>query len=324
MTNFYLVYRPFHLDYVRMIIQTHHHSDENIIIDHFGKGDINEPNVYDSEIHVFPRETLKKVFFLKKMKAVIENSIAENDHVTFFIPHSLGILSNYVLFTLKRKYPHVKISLYYEGVIFFKKYKHSFFENMFFYLSRWMVGFINGIPYLIKEEILDLNAPEIDKLYSPFKFNVPIDKLVITELEKLVYDPCPDSCLILGHAIQYNTEIVNGIVSAMFKKINDLNIGTIFYKDHPVDDCTVFHKTASEYGKTMVIIEKRVSAESIILQCKPKYIISGWSSGLLNLSSSIPPEVKIFSFVNNLIIRKEALEDMIKIFTEQKIEVSYV
>ena len=313
------------MEYVKKIINTHHEFENNIIIDHFNTH--SSETIIDSyiTIKILSNSIIKRIRQFREIKSSILFSARNGDDINVFIPHTLGILSNYAYYVLAIKFKNIKLNIFYEGVIFFYNYNHNIKKNFSYYLSRWGVSLFSGIPYNINGKLLDLNNIRISKIYSPYlNIDAPTKKIIETKLDDIQYIPKNDTCVILAHGIDATFELQKKLVSAIFCKISEMNIDVIFLKDHPMEKCDMFYILAADMKIDIKVIESQLPIESIILQYAPKYIFSLWSSSIVNLKKTLPTEVEVFSIVSSEIIQRFKLEKLIQVFLQQEIRVIYV
>jgi len=321
-----MIYRPFHFEYAKKIIKTYLNADVNILVNHFNKHYSKNEVDNITRIDNLPAGAFKMTRAVKKIKNQLLELAKTNQPVTIFIPHTLAILSNYSIFTLAKKYKNVRINIFYEGIIVFYDYEHDYLKHIGYYISRWLAGFISGISYTMNKRLLDFYDPRIHKIYTPFlNINAPKEKLVKTSLDKINYVPDNDTCVILGLKLEneYDSE-VSRIIHAIYNKLDALKVTTVFFKDHPSEKNEMFEAIAKEQGKTLSLIHDTSPIEDIIGNYKPKYIISIWSSGLINLSSMLPQSAEIYCFVTEKITEKPEIKGIITAFAEQNINVIYV
>lgn len=326
MTNFFLIYRPFHFEYSKEIIATHFVSDTNIIINHFPSSFKREQGEFIKEINNLPPGAFKMSIAVKKVKRQFVALAKTNEPMQIFIPHTLAILSNYSFFTLSKKYSNVRINIFYEGVIVFYKYEHHYWQNIGYYASRWLIAFLTGIRYKPEKHLLNLHSDTIHKIYTPFlNIDAPKEKLVETSLHKKDYVTVKNSCVILGLIIEdrHKAEMIR-IIESIYTKIDELNITKIYFKEHPSFKNDMFEIIAKERGKKLSIINNTEPIENIIENYRPEYIMSIWSSGLINLSKMLPVSSRIYCFVTEKITEKDEVKKIINAFREQNIDIFYV
>jgi len=326
MDNYFMIYRPFHFTYVKKIIKTHLQQDYNVMINHYNSHFIIAPEDHVKQMINLPRGFLQKAIGVRNMKKQLLKLAREGRDVNIYIPHTLGILSNYAYYRLATKYKNIKINIFYEGVIVFYGYDHDYMENLWYYISRWFVSLFSGITYTIDKRLLDLNDERIKKIYTPFhNLDVAPEKIVDTGLEKINFVPQKDTCLIIGLKLddKFMDELPR-IITGIYHKLDELNVKTILFKEHPSDKCELFFTIAKDMGKTLHVINDISPVENIIADYRPEYVISSWSSAIINLSNMLPDTVGIYCFITEKITAKEEEKRLVMAFREQKINVVYV
>jgi hypothetical protein len=325
MTNYFMIYRPFHFEYAKKIIGSHLQTDSNILVNHYNAEYVFDAADTGNRIVNLPVKMYERALAIKEIKKELLSLAKAGKQMNVFIPHTLGILSNYAYFTLAASYGNVRVNVFYEGIIVFYKYDHHYFKNFGYYLSRWMVSFLSGIPYKVDKRLLDFNDSRVHKIYSPFlNLDAPRQKIVKTDLEQVDFVPREDTCVILGLKLENKfQEELKKIITAMYARLTELNVKRIFFKDHPSEKCELFQSLARELGKELFIIEDTSPIENIIVNYSPKYIFSIWSSGIINLSNILPGSTEIHCFVTEKIITGE-LKKIIEAFKQQNIKVTYV
>lgn len=325
MKNYFLVYRPFHLNYVLSIIENKFSIGNNIVIDHFNTKMISPSNNTVEHILIDGSITNKMSRLLNIKKRMLLD-VQKGKSINVFFPHTLGLLSNYAYYQLKNRYPQIKLNLYYEGVLFFKdNYVHKIIPNLHYYVSRVVVGLLLGICYRVNSRICNLEDNRISQIYSPLNpLKTNCSKLVLSQFLKIRYEIKRGCCLILGHAIPYSSSIQESVIRSVFLRVLNYQISYIYFKDHPFDKCIKFIELANEIGVELVVLNRFESAEDIVSKINPEYIFSPWSSSLINLRAIVPESVDIECFVNEEIVKKEGLADLLGLFTKQNIVINYV
>ncbi|MBL7932755.1 MAG: hypothetical protein JNL60_12675 [Bacteroidia bacterium] len=324
MKNYFLVYRPFHYEYVLRIISEHHPGDDNVIVNHSGveyktsAGNISVINI--------PRGFAKRMKLLKAVKKDMLQWAQADEPMAVFMPHTLGILANYSYYQLAEKHKNVTINFFYEGVIVFYDYQHHYLKNFRHYASRYFAGLLSGIKFTFDKRLLNLNSPKVSKIYSPFlSIDAPKEKLVQSSLGEIEYTINDDSCVILGLRMpaRFDKEMTD-IIRRMYSKIKELGIKTVFFKDHPYEKNEQFILIAKEEGITLSLIEDPQPIEKIIDKYRPKFVFSIWSSGLMNLKTMLPGEIRIFSVVGKEIVEDQKLTPLLDVFAKTGIEIIWV
>lgn len=326
MINYFLVYRPFHLEYILSIIEMLPVSQKHIVINQstaISKSELNNTQV---EIINIPGSSFERIKSLRQIKSKILVDCEAGNEVTVYIPHTLGILANYAYNYLTSKYKNLKVNVFYEGVIVFYDYQHGYFKHFKHYFTRKLAAFACGIHFKIEKRLLDFYDERINLIYSPF-INIPApkEKIIHLPLKKIEFVPSEDTCIILGLKLskKYDNEL-NRIIRQMFKRIDDSNVKTIYFKDHPYEPNEKFFEVAEELTKKLIVINSTSPIEKIISDFKPKYVFSIWSSGMINLSQMLPNSVKLSCFVTHKIIDNDELKKLMQVFESQNIEVNFI
>lgn len=325
MTNYFMIYRPFHLDYARKIISCHCLNDRNVLVNHFPSREYSSDENGVRNPFYANQGGLSKLLELRKIKKELKRLAQQGEPVSVFIPHTLGILSNYVFYRLASRYKNVKLNIFYEGVIVFYTYQHHYLKNMAYYMSRFALSFAIGFVYRIDKTLLNLQDPRIHKIYTPFmQLEAPREKLVETPLEKIEYAPLLDTAVVLGSVLDEKfNEDMRKIIRCMYVTLEKLDIQKIYFKDHPVYKNGLFQSIAKEMGKELILIHDTSPIEKIIMRYSPKYIISIWSSGIVNLSVMLPASTKMYCFVTERLIKTETAKKLLNAFKRQDIEIIY-
>jgi hypothetical protein len=321
-----MIYRPFHFTYVKKIIKTHLSHDNNVVVNHYNSHFKIVPDDGVQQMINLPQKFLQKAIGVRNVKKQLLKLAREGREVNVFIPHTLGILSNYAYYRLATKYKNIRINIFYEGVIVFYGYDHDYMENLWYYVSRWFVSLFSGISYTIDKRLLDLNDDRIKKIYTPFhNLDTSPGKIIDIGLEKINFEPQKKSCLIVGLKLddKFMDELPR-IIRAIYNKLDELQIKTIFFKEHPSDKCELFFTIAEEMGKKLHVINDISPIETIIADYRPEYVISSWSSAIINLSNMLPDTVGIYCFLTEKITAKAEEKKLVMAFREQKINVVYV
>jgi len=326
MSNFFLIYRPFHYEYTKTIIENHFAADENILVNHYDSNYSVTPEIGIKEVLNLSRSILDRASEVKSVKKRLLKTARTGEIVNVFVPHTLGILSNYSFYRLAKRYKNVNIHVFYEGVIVFYNYDHNYLTNLKYYASRWLLSFLSGIRYTINKRLLNFYDDRIKSIYTPFiNIDAPAQKIIETGLRKIDFIPKKEICVILGLPIgKKHDEELRRIVLGIYKKCDELNISRVFLKDHPSHKSEMFHIVAAELGIKIEIIHDTTPIEGIIQNYLPAYVFSIWSSGLINLSNMLPSSINIYSFVTHKITENPEVKKMINVFEKTSINVVYV
>ncbi len=326
MTNYFIVYRPFHYEYAKKIIIDNFANDKNIIVNHFNVSYVAQSSDKIDSIMNLSTSTFNRASEIRNIKNQLLFLAKSGENVNVLIPHTLGILSNFVFFSLASKYKNIKVNIFYEGLIVFLNYDHEYLKNIGYYLSRWLISAFSGISYRIDKRLINFYDERIYKVYSPFlNLDAPREKIIETKINDIKYIPLNDTCVILGFKLhdKYKSDAVK-IIQNIYSKLDEWGVKKIYFKDHPVDKSELFHSIAKEVGKDIIEIKDITPIESIISNYSPKYVISIWSSGIINLSNMLPPTTKIYCFVTQNLVSSKEFVTVMEVFKAQNIEVVYV
>jgi hypothetical protein len=325
-TNIFLTYTPFHAEYARAISKQHFSRQENIVLNHFSKKDVvAEPGDKFSRVLNTGKKLSGAVAALFQFKREMLAASKSGKEVNILIPHSLGILSNYAYHRVCRKYPNVRIHIFYEGIIVFYSYAHGYRDNLKYYASRWLVSLMLGILYVPDKQILSLYDSRIASIYSPFlNIAAPREKIVLTPLSAVSFVP-ENNCVILGIGLPADQqEELKKIVIAIYHEVKRLGIEKVYYKEHPLDKSDVFGQVAAGAGVELIPITDTSPVEKIIHLYRPSFVFSSWSSGLINLKGLVPGSTHICCFVTPAIVNTRETKKLVDVFRQEKIEVIYV
>ncbi len=326
MINYFLTYRPFHVTYVTEITTTKLFDDDNRIINHFS-----EP-VELSSLSCFSRVLNVPVSFFARRAAfrtIIQEwqqELSTGKAIQIFIPHTLGMLSNFAFFRLAKAYPNLRINIYYEGVILFYSYHHDYLRNLKYYTTRYISGLISGIPYTIQKQLLNLYDERVTKVYSPF-IEIPVqpEKIVKVDLKKVQFEPQATTCILLGLDLGKGFDADSRkIVNAIFDRLQAEDIQLVYMKDHPSEKSKYFYEVAEERGIAMKPIKDKAPIETIIGNYQPGWVFSIWSSAMINLTSVAPKELNLVVYVTKHAVTTIGTTSLMQIFEKVGVEVNYV
>jgi hypothetical protein len=320
-----MIYRPFHLEYAKKIINTYFINEDNILVNHYPSGISTTGIGSDITLINITGGAFNKVKEIRKVRKQLLEQANHDQKITIFIPHTLGILSNYSFFKLAGHYKNVKVNIFYEGIIIFYDYEHGYLKNAGYYISRWALSLLSGISYTINKKLLDLKSQKIDKIYTPFvDIDAPEQKIVEMPFDKIDYEPQQDSCIILGLRLERTyDEDVRKIIVAMYQMVKEENIKNIYFKDHPSEKNELFNVVADEMGLTLILINDTSPIENIIGRYKPKYVMSIWSSGIINLKYILPASTFIYCFITKKMINNAQQKQIVDVFEKQGIIIKY-
>lgn len=326
MINYFFVYRPFHFDYIKEVISTCFKRDDNFVINHFAANYQTTENDSIKQLENLPESLYARTMAIRRLRKKIKELAEQNKELNIFVPHNLGLLSNYSYYRLAPDFKNVKINVFYEGVIVFYNYDHDYKENFGYYVSRWVSGFFTGTFYKIDKRLLDFYDKRVHKIYTPFlNIDAPKEKLVEVKLTPVNYEPKKNTCLLIGLKLEdrfkHNTAT---IIRAIYKKINDIGIEQLYFKEHPSDKCDLFYDIAKEFSRELIIINDKSPIEKIIHKYCPGYIISTWSSATINLSNMIPKSTNIYCVITKNMVDTEESRRLANAYSEQGIEMIYL
>jgi hypothetical protein len=326
MKNFFMVYRPFHFDYSVEIIRTHFVSAFNVLVDHYQHPYASADMPSSVTVLSVKQSGIKRIRALRSAARALRNAAKSGETVNVFIPHTLGVLSNYSYHTLSVRYPNVKVNVYYEGVIAFYGYRHSYFTNFRYYLSRWVASAFSGLRYTFENRLLDFHDARIHGIYTPFPaIDAPDGKVIYTPLRKVIYEPREDTCVILGLKLsQGQEEDMYRIINAIYDKVGLLGITNIYYKDHPAEESPDFLRIAGERHINLKVINDKSPVENLVIGLHPRYVFSIWSSGLVNLRHILPDDTEVFSFLTSRIAGQGDIGKLVQAFRENGVQVCFV
>ncbi len=322
MTNYFLLYRPFHFSYCTLIIEKFFKNETNVLISHFAGTQI-QAGANGIIPVAIGKGSLKDIAEMRRWVRTMIKTAKSGETVNVFIPHSLGILSNFAYNQLARKYKNVHIHIFYEGIIVFYNYEHPFWKNFGYYVSRSLMGALCGIRYHVESRLLDLYDPRIENIYSPFlNLKAPAEKLIKVELKKVEYLPLFDTCVILGLDLGPDLkEDMKRIITEMYNKAMSLGIKKVYFKQHPSEKNLLFDSIAEKMGITLHPINNSRPIEEIVGEYKPGFVFSIWSSAMANLTSVVPETVRIISFVTSNLSQNTEHKKILDRFEEMEIEV---
>src|SRR5690606_28341353 len=172
-TKVFVCQTPFQLSYSNYLINYFtngltRNKAENFLLIHSGlmvAGEDWPRNVVfvnvDNAKNAFDRFTK-----LKSAKKRIRMAANVKDvQVDFFIPHTGGLLANYIFNNKKLvNNVNVRFNLYYEGVL----YLYSYEERLnIHHAKRFLISLILGFRYRYNPKILPYNSPNVNKIYTP-------------------------------------------------------------------------------------------------------------------------------------------------------------
>lgn len=325
MHNYFLIYRPFHFEYAKRIINAHLATEQNVMVNHYVSAAISDNIQNVQKVINLSKGVFRRAIEIKRIKSELRKLAKQGEPITVFIPHSLGLLSNYAYFTLASRYNNVKVNVFYEGIIVFYTYDHHYFRNFRYYFTRWLVSLFSGIPYKIDKRLLNFNDKRIHKIYTPFlNIEAPREKIIRTSLQKVEFVPEEGVAIVLGLSLDSSyKDDLERIIRRIYTELESAGVTTIFYKDHPAEKCEMFYTIAKDMGKHLVLIDDKSPIENIIGNYKPKFIVSIWSSGIINLSDILPSSTRIICFVTEKITASQETKKIIQAFKSQGIDVIY-
>ena len=326
MTNYFFIYTSFHAEFCRRIIDLHFKGAHNVAVNHFRRPFEAVAGDSVSEIRNLGIGFWERMRGIRAVRSQLVKAAASGDQLNIFIPHKLGILSNFAYHVLSKKYRSVRINLFYEGVIVFYSYDHNYSENLKYYATRLLSGFLIGIRYRIDKRLLDLNDKRIDKIYSPFTdLETDPDKIVYTPLKRISYNTEKGTAIILGLVLaRKQQDDLRRIVNGIFEEVQSLGVTKIYYKEHPLDYSPLFHEVAKERGVELTMIRETQPVESIVHLYRPAHILSSWSSGILNLKCLLPDETSLYCFVTEEITKTTETKKLVSVFSRYGVLVKYV
>jgi hypothetical protein len=270
-------------------------------------------------------------FFARRLafRSIVQEwreELSTGKDIQIFIPHTLGMLANYAFFRLQKTYPSLRVNVFYEGVIMFYSYEHSYWKNIKYFSSRYVSGLLFGIPYKIEKQLLSLQDDRIYKIYSPF-LEIPAERSKIekVDLKKVNFTPNEKVCILLGLDLGPGLDQeARKIVEAIFDRIQSEGIDSIYMKDHPSEKSRFFHEVAVERGVKMQLINDKSPIETIIGNFQPGWVISIWSSAMINLTNVAPTSLRLLAFVSKTAVASIGADELINVFEKLGIEVNYI
>lgn len=322
MTNIFLLYRPFHADYCLEIVRQQQ-LDACVFVNHYSAQAFTT-DLKNSQTINFAGGIFNKIRQTREAKKLIEQVLAKGA-TRLFMPHTLGLLANYSYYRLWKKHPQLQLVMFYEGIIMFYDYHHSYFQNIRYYISRFFVALLCGFLYTPQKKLMDLFDERIKMVVTPFdSVNAPKGKISLVSLPQIEYQPDVKTCMILGLRIHGKPEKESvKIIEAIFNRVRDLGFQRVLFKDHPAEPNPLFNSIAEKFTINLEIITEKVPAERLVSKYRPATIISIWSSALINLRGSLKATVTIESFVSDAIVESPEHKKILSKFEESGIRVTY-
>lgn len=283
----------------------------------------NDNHDYFKELVVIEKKAgIKKVVQLFKIKHKI-NSILKKGNCQVFIPHTAALLDNYYFYSFPLHKYNTKINLYYEGILYFYKYEAPFTRKT--YLTRKLIGFLNGYNYQMELKILPVDDFRVHSIYTILKkFTLgPREKIREISLLKEKYKPQTNSVLIMGGkpSLLTNEEVIVLYDEMICSIQKELGVQTVYFKGHHADKSKNF-EIANRNRVEVIDITQHKPIEEIIDQYSPAAILSYPSSGLINLKAMYGDLIEIKCYYNK--IKKEDVKKLSPIFEHMEININLV
>jgi hypothetical protein len=219
----------------------------------------------------------------KKAKKIIDKIIKHPNHkVNFFIPHTSGLLTNYVFHhkdIISNK--NIGLNLFYEGILYFYDYEDRFQK---FHVQRVLLAVLLGFRYRFNKFILPYTSPKVKHIYTPTKKFTKGDDLKVIELpfeQKQSIEINRNHFLVLGGPVAFLNffyeDCINEIIASSNKE------RTIFYKGHSSFEThnpqfkNIFSEIATKYNIKYVALSNNEPVELLIEKIKPSVIYSYYS-----------------------------------------------
>lgn len=249
-------------------------------------------------------------------KAYIDKSV-KNQPCSLFISHTSGLLDNYVFFQLPKKYNSLKINFFYDGILYFYKYKEPFKK---IHNTRKKIGKLMGISYRFVPEIFPHDSPRINAIYTVLpNFTLGSkNKLVKVEMLANTYKPNKKSALILGGKPSLLThDEVKKIYKEMISIITKSGFDIVFFKGHHADNSLNFENVVDTNFHYKDITQNS-PIEEVLEIYQPAHIYSYPSTALVNLKAMYGGQIAINSFY--IADKKSDIDYMTPIF--EKLEIN--
>lgn len=317
--NIFICQTPFQGFYARRIIEhikSTSSKEQQFVIYHSGFED-----VFDTQDVELVNVDTEQGFYtsysrFKNAITAIANLKYSTDDINFFIPHTGGLIANFIYYSKAfNKNEKVFINLYYEGVLYLYDYKEPLKS---FHYKRFILGLLCGFVYTRNEVILPYNAKSIYKIYTPIKKYTqgPIEKLVDLEFNKQKSTKNKAKAhLVLGGPVTFINELYTEAINEILAGHQDINSSDleIYYKGHGSFKThnrhfqNVFATISEARNIKYTELSLLSPIEDLMENVSPCCIYSYYSSALLNLRLMGYDDIRIICYLSD----KEKVEPVI-------------
>ena len=238
-------------------------------------------------INITAKSNFHNVIVLRSALKAITSLLEGEEKINVFSSHTGGLIANFLFFN--KKYQNkIIFNFYYEGILYFYKFKEKF---QWVHFKRMLVAFIVGFRYRYQKEIFPYNSEKINCIYTPLIEKTLGDskklKFVSLSGEKKPIATRVNSCLIIGGPISnlknYYEKCLDNIQN------NSLSSSVIYYKGH--SSFLTHHKkykylfkaVAQKYFINYEELEIQSPLENLIADYEISKIYSYYSSSLINI-----------------------------------------
>lgn len=308
--NIFICQTPFQLFFVNQIIR-HFKIEERVakkvLIFHSSLNVISNTPKDNIEYYNLGNESrmIKRFIKFKKAIRLIDKIITTSNHrVDFFIPHTSGLLSNYIYYNKKlASKRNIDLNFFYEGILYFYDFEEKFQK---FHIQRNLLAVLLGFRYRYNMVILPYNSIKIKHIYTPIKEFTKGESLKIIEIpfnQEHQIEINTNHYLILGGPVvflkKFYEESIKQIINLSKKEF------TIYYKGHSSFDThnteckNIFFDIISKYNINYIELSSMDPVELLIDKVKPVRIYSYYSSALLNISLMYPNNLSIICYLDS-------------------------
>lgn len=300
--NVFLAHTPFHCFMIKAVLETigiSQNAKTNIL---FHTTPIHEKmgELFDDAVFIDKRSLVDKIIKTREARVRMESyleSSAQNQ-VNFYISHTGAALDNYVFHQLKSKHKNINVSLFYDGVLYFYKYKQPYKRKE--HLSRKIYGTIFNLKYVYDENIIPTEFSKIDKIYTPFPSysDFPKEKMVQITFDKVINQHISKGkCLILGGYFPFfSQEEEISLYSEMLREAKRNGATEFVFKRHHSGGYDTFEIAINHVHLKYHKFELDEPIEEVIGIIQPALIYSYPTSALINLKGMLSEKHQLKTF----------------------------
>jgi hypothetical protein len=237
---------------------------------------------------------VEKVKNLWKIKAMITKlAVQYGPKLHIFLPHTDGIIGNYVFESSFMKKKDSKINLYYEGIVMLDENR---MEREFpRFIGQKKLLSLSIFHWFVKHnDILPLDSPRIHKVFTPYaaKTPAPKEKIVEISFQRENISKANGGVLIVGVDAGESLSESSEAMIQFFRQ--DGRLKKFYFKPHYADRAGIFEKVAAERDFLYQLVQDTRCIEELMGDLEVEMVIcTHLSSALLNLKMIYKNDLRV-------------------------------